>query len=930
LALLAYLVVTGKPHSRQHLVDLFFFDGPDDPRAALRWTLSKLRKAIGADFISADRQQIGFDFDNDYWLDVTAFEENGGLDLYRGDFLEGLYVRDAPGFEDWAFYERERLRDRYQVVLEQQLAKHENQGDDLAAIEVAHQLLRMDNLREDWYRYLMRGYARIGKRDAALTQFRRCQQVLQAELGVEPAVETTELAEAIQQGRLETARTGFHRGGHRIAARFAIGDLERSLISESSMSRVYQGVDTQTGQPVAIKIVKPGIIASQPNVIKRFVQEGQVLRRLDHPNVVKMLAALEQGGQHYLILEYVEGGSLRDLLDTQGALPIDRAARITRDLADGLGEAHRLNVIHRDLKPTNVLLAEDGTPRLTDFGIALTDGGSRLTSPGIVVGTVDYLSPEACQGESLDARTDIWALGVLLFEMLTNHRPFVGDTLTAILAAILTQPTPDLTQLRPDVPSAMADLVYRMLAKDPQQRISSAHQVGAALEAVLTGQEEVQVAGLPMAAEPAVSPPKKPRSGRVPRGFPTPLVGRATEMEILRRVWQRAAEGSGQMVLVKGEPGVGKTRLLEELLAEVAGEAIILRATCHELHEPLTYTLFIDPLRQALAGERPSSLSDTQLTEICRLLPELTECFPDLPRPVPLDAAAERRRLFDAIGATLVALATRLPLVFLVDDLQWADPTSLAVLNHLSAQIVEAPVLIVGAYRPHEVDPAHPLRKTCRVWERVGMLTNLALAPLTEEAVGALLEELTTWTGDHPSFGRLIYRETKGNPLFVVETVASLQDQGRLPQNAEGWRRNFDTETVDIPSRVQTIIEARLERLDGLSRQIATAASVMRDSFAAEVVQNVSGRNELETLEGLERLLMSGLLVEEETGRFTFSHHNIRAVVYQGISQLRSKLLHRRMAEILEKRHRGQESAVAERLAYHYEQADVQDKALDY
>ena len=124
LALLTYLLVTGKPHSRQHLTDLLFYDGPDDPRAALRWTLSKLRKAIGAEFIVADRQEIGFNFDSHYWLDVTVFEEDGQLDLYRGDFLEGLDVRDALGFEDWVFYNRERLRSVYETALAQWLAEH--------------------------------------------------------------------------------------------------------------------------------------------------------------------------------------------------------------------------------------------------------------------------------------------------------------------------------------------------------------------------------------------------------------------------------------------------------------------------------------------------------------------------------------------------------------------------------------------------------------------------------------------------------------------------------------------------------------------------------------------------------------------------------------------------------------------------------------
>ncbi|MCK6625660.1 MAG: extracellular solute-binding protein [Anaerolineae bacterium] len=200
LALLAYLLITGKAHTRQHLVDLLF-DHSDDPRANLRWILSELRRTIGPDYLLADRQEVAFNFESDYWLDVTAFEA-GQLELYRGDFLEGLHLRDAFRFEDWAFFERERLRGRYQQALEQQLAVLEQQGADAAVVETAHRLLRLDNLREDWYRALIAAYARQGKREAALAQFEQCRHALQAELGITPGAETTALAQAVQQGQI--------------------------------------------------------------------------------------------------------------------------------------------------------------------------------------------------------------------------------------------------------------------------------------------------------------------------------------------------------------------------------------------------------------------------------------------------------------------------------------------------------------------------------------------------------------------------------------------------------------------------------------------------------------------------------------------------------------------------------------------------------
>jgi serine/threonine protein kinase len=150
-----------------------------------------------------------------------------------------------------------------------------------------------------------------------------------------------------------------------IADRFEISDLEKDLLGRGGMGDVYRATDTQKGEPVAVKALNPGVVARDPDIVARFVREGEALRQLNHPNIVGMVAAVEEEGQHYLIMEYVGGGSLRDLLAAQGPLPSARVVEIALDLADALTRAHRLGIIHRDLKPANVLLAEDGTPRLT-------------------------------------------------------------------------------------------------------------------------------------------------------------------------------------------------------------------------------------------------------------------------------------------------------------------------------------------------------------------------------------------------------------------------------------------------------------------------------------------------------------------------------------------------------------------------------------
>ncbi len=260
--------------------------------------------------------------------------------------------------------------------------------------------------------------------------------------------------------------------------------LER-LIGEGGIGQVFYGTDLQTNEPVAIKALKSKVIEHNPNLLERFRREGEALKELDHPNIVKMLAAIEENDEHYIVMEYVSGGSLYDLLKQQGKLPIERVLYIALDLCDALTRAHRLKIIHRDIKPANVLLAPDGTPRLTDFGAARLEKLEQLTKEGGIIGTVSYLSPEACKGESIDVRIDIWSFGIMLFEMLTGQRPFDRTESLATVIAIVKEPLPDLVTLWPDAPPKLVSLLYRMLEKDPEQRIGSMRQVGAELEATI-------------------------------------------------------------------------------------------------------------------------------------------------------------------------------------------------------------------------------------------------------------------------------------------------------------------------------------------------------------------------------------------------------------------------------------------------------------
>ncbi|MEJ2597308.1 MAG: protein kinase [Anaerolineales bacterium] len=270
-----------------------------------------------------------------------------------------------------------------------------------------------------------------------------------------------------------------------VAQRFQI----ETLIGGGAIGSVYRGTDTLTGEQVAIKVLRKELTADMPELIERFRREGEALRRLNHPNIVRMLGMVEEQKQHYLIMEYVGGGSLAGLLKRQPQLPLVQAVAIALELADALSRAHHLEILHRDIKPDNILLAEDGAPRLTDFGLARLGNYPSITTAGSVLGTFQYLSPEAFYDQVLDSRADIWSLGVVLYEMLAGQVPFSGGTPGEILWAINNQPLPDPSRWREDIPATLVELLKNMLMRDRPLRIASARQVGAELEKIQKGMQ---------------------------------------------------------------------------------------------------------------------------------------------------------------------------------------------------------------------------------------------------------------------------------------------------------------------------------------------------------------------------------------------------------------------------------------------------------
>ncbi len=514
LALLVYLAVSGQPHSRDALATLLWPDSDGrEGRARLRRTLHRLNLLVGEEVLDTSLDTIRVHPRAELWLDCAVFRKhvtaglaaapqdvfaperlahlNAAVELYTEDFLAGFTLPDSPTFDEWQFFQRESLRQLYGQVLEQLVQAYRGQQAWNQAIAYARRWLALDGLHEPAHRMLMRLYAWAGQQAAALRQYQECARILAAELGAAPEEETTALYEAIRARQPAPLEATDREPGP--ASELSETEpykryVPEERLAEGGQGEVYRGRDQLTGQIVAIKWLKTELADRHLDMVARFVREGAALRRLKHPNIVGILDTFEHAGRYAIVMEYVPGGSLRVLLDTARQLPLDRVLAIGLELADALSRAHHLGIVHRDLKPENVLIAVDGTPRLTDFGLARLEwDDARLTQSGTLFGSPAYMSPEAVRGEELDARSDIWSLGVLLYELLAGRRPFEGVQITPVLAAIQADPAPDPREFRPDAPPALVDLLGRMLLKERARRLPSMRQVAAELEAIRAG-----------------------------------------------------------------------------------------------------------------------------------------------------------------------------------------------------------------------------------------------------------------------------------------------------------------------------------------------------------------------------------------------------------------------------------------------------------
>lgn len=349
--------------------------------------------------------------------------------------------------------------------------------------------------------------------------------------------------------------------GTTIANRYRID----RTIGHGGMGDIYVGTDLKENRIVAIKRLKRELSSIDPSIIQRFLREGEVQKRLKHPNVVQIFDVFQDEDDHFLIMEYVGGGTLSELIHQETRLPLRQTLEIAYHISLALVVAHDHQVVHRDLKPANILMMPNGMPKLTDFGAARIDSAHRLTVTGMVIGTYSYMSPESCKGEDVDMRADVWSFGIMLFEMLTQSRPFSQDNPMQLMLAIMREPPTDIQKLNSEIPDNLADLVYRMLAKDRDQRIPSmsivVNELNLMLEKGFSSTQFTSLSTRFFAAGTTSS------SGELRLPTYGPLVGRE---KIQTEVVELLSRSETNLITILGSGGIGKTHLAVDVAQSVS------------------------------------------------------------------------------------------------------------------------------------------------------------------------------------------------------------------------------------------------------------------------------------------------------------------------------------------------------------------------
>jgi serine/threonine protein kinase len=671
------------------------------------------------------------------------------------------------------------------------------------------------------------------------------------------------------------------------------------LISVGGMGRVYRAEQSALGRTVAVKIIHPHLLSDENSAL-RFITEARAASQLNHPNSIAVFDfGRTDDGQPYLVMEFLRGKDLARVNYEEGPLAFGRIVDVLRQTLAALSEAHDLGIVHRDLKPENIILEPlrrgGDFVKVVDFGLAKLRADAQapsVTSPGIVCGTPDYMAPEQGRGDPIDGRSDLYAMGVILFQLLTGRLPFEADSPTQVVMMHMTIPVPDPRQVAPErnIPDPLVQVVNKALAKDAKKRYQDAIEFADALKSALSMAESVppeqrfslpppslllvtcascghQVPSAKFCLECGTRLPARSALPENPThpSLPLPLVARDDDVNWLedRRAQVRGFLMGARLV---GEQGAGKTRLMTELLARAGGDGDLAAMTGPDPHHAEVAGYALRVAVDALAG-----LSELEKAELVfeDASPDaeagLCELFDSTPKRHDIRSPRERRLGFaEGLRWALARASVRSKtgrIVLAIDDLQRVDGPSRNAFADVLGEPPRLSALFLCAHTPG-FDAGWGAEAAARV-----------LPGLPPPAVSRLLRSSRSGARDDTGRGVL--------PMYVEQVLRYGQEGGSNP-----------------PARLADLVALRVDTLEPSARRTLQALAVMGDQAKPETVSELlRGDNVEATLPELRRAGMVSLV----DGRISTSHPLLRDIVLNGIPAAVKKDLHSRALRACER-----------------------------
>ncbi|MGH9366512.1 MAG: ABC transporter substrate-binding protein, partial [Thermoanaerobaculia bacterium] len=701
----------------------------------------------------------------------------------------------------------------------------------------------------------------------------------------------------------------------------------------------YRARDPVLNREVAVKLMSSTDLTSE--LEERFQREAQVVGQMDHPAIVPIHDLGRHEGSLFFVMPVVSGTNLSRLLRDQ-TLCLGDVVDIGIQVADALDYSHSRGVVHRDIKPANIMVTrEEGSGvrvRVMDFGLAHTASESRLTKTGTLVGTVAYLSPEQVSSRAFDGRSDIYSLGVVLYECLVGEPPFTGDVQSILYRIVHEIPQPPRA-LGAEIREELQDIVLRCLEKDPGKRPQKAGQIAEALR-----RHKSSLASDEFRMSLVLS-----TSRTIPRPAASAFIGREKEFAELQRRLNASIAGDCQFAVVAGEPGIGKTRLLEELknLARVR-KVRALYGRFVEQDRSFSYQGFCELIEDYFLSRDPGSSSSGR-PDFSDLAAELIALFPQLSEIGELRAAVsgetraaaeaeekkaeDRIQIFELLARTLTRIAGGKPLLLILENLHGAE-ISIEALQYIVRRLRPTPTLIVGSYRQTETDKRHPLIRMLDSFADDQRFVSLTLPPFSPSEHRTLVESLVGAPKVSNDLAQRLRDATEGNPFFTKELIRSLVESGGIAKSDTGdwsFSRGAAISADALPATIQQAVEKRMERLPQELRDLLSVASVLGKTFDARDLETLAETKSLD--DAIDRLMREGILEEERESRgdrLTFSSGIVRDVLYGALARRKRRSLHRKYAELIEQRYAGRLERIYPDLVHHFSQADVPEKTVEY